>query len=204
MYVPDHFAVATEEVVALLRHAQLAILTTGGPAGLYATHLPMIYDAATGTLRGHVARGNPHTRLAIEGEALAIFQGPDGYVSPSWYPSKAADPRVVPTWNYEAVHVYGALAWRDEAAWIIDNVTELTARFEAERAEPWQVNDAPADYVQALVRGVIGVEIRISRVEAKRKLSQNRSAADQRGVIEGLEGREGGAALAAAMRRLEF
>lgn len=198
MYLPDHFAVDAAETAALLAQARFGALVTQGPQGLFATHLPFVHDAAAGALRGHMARANPHRGLDGGDEALVIFQGPEAYVSPSWYPSKADDPRTVPTWNYEVLHVYGRVAWRDDAAWILANVTALTERFEAGRPEPWRVTDAPEAYVQALARGVVGVEIAITRVEAKRKLSQNRSAADQAGVVAGLTA-DGEAALAEAM-----
>jgi transcriptional regulator len=204
MYVPDHFAADEAQTAAMLAQAGFGALVTHGPEGLFATHMPFLHDAESGALRGHVARANPHAALAIEGEALVIFQGPDAYVSPSWYPSKASDPRVVPTWNYEAVHVYGTLTWRNDADWIVGNVTALTERFEAGRREPWSVSDAPEDYVRRLVRGVIGVEVRISRVEAKRKLSQNRPAADRQGVIDGLAAAGDADKVAAAMRSLQI
>lgn len=203
MYLPDHFAADDAETADLLAQARFGALVSHGPDGLYATHLPFIHDAATGRLCGHVARVNPHRSMHDGGEVLVIFQGPDAYVSPGWYPSKADDPRVVPTWNYQALHVHGRLAWRDEIDWIVGNVTALTELFEAGRAEPWRVSDAPADYVRALARGVIGVEIAITRVEGKRKLSQNRSAADRQGVIDGLTALDAEDRVAAAMRSLQ-
>lgn len=203
MYIPDHFAADAAQTAAMLAQATFGTLVTHGPEGLFATHMPFIHDAQAGTLCGHIARANPHARLKTDGEAMVIFQGAQAYVSPSWYASKATDPRVVPTWNYEALHVYGRLVWRDEADWIVGNVTALTERFEAGRTEPWRVADAPEAYVRNLVRGVIGVEIAVTRVEAKRKLSQNRSAADQQGVIDGLTTLDPGDGVAAAMRSLQ-
>jgi transcriptional regulator len=137
-------------------------------------------------LNGHLARGNPHRALADGGEALVIFQGPSAYVSPSGYPSKAVDGRVVPTWNYEAVHVYGAITWQEDRAWLRANVDALSNLFEAGRPHPWALADAPADFTDKLLRGIVGLEIRIARIEAKRKLSQNRAEADRRGVIAAL------------------
>lgn len=205
MYVPEPFATDDAEVGAMLARAPLALLVTQGPQGLCATHLPMLFDAVAGTLAGHVARANPHAGLPIEGEALVVFQGPSAYVSPNWYASKAQHGKVVPTWNYEAVHVHGALTWRDDAEWILANVTALTNRFEAGQAKPWKVSDTPGDYARRLARGVVGVEIAIHRIEAKRKLSQNRPEADRQGVVTGLEAAEDPASLmvAAAMRSLE-
>jgi transcriptional regulator len=136
---------------------------------------------------------------ASSGEALVVFAGPHADVSPGWYPSKAEHGRVVPTWNYEAVHVYGELVWRDERDWLLANVAALSDRFEAAQDRPWSVDDAPADFIARLAAGIVGVELRITRVEAKRKLSQNRSEADRQGVVAGLE-RSGETAVAALMR----
>ena len=202
MYIPDPFAAPEEtEVVEMLRRIPLGCLVTDGPDGLFATHLPFVHDAERGVLAGHMARANPHRAKASDPEALVIFQGPNAYVSPNWYPSKAEHGRVVPTWNYEVVHVYGRLAWKDDRDWLLRNVAALTERFEATQPKPWTVNDAPADHIERLVAGVIGVELRIGRIEAKRKLSQNRPAADREGVIAGLAalGDPGALALAEAM-----
>lgn len=188
MYAPDAFAVTDAvEVEGMLNRAPLGCLVTQGPDGLFASHLPFVHDRGSGTLAGHLARANPHRSAACDGEALVIFQGPNAYVTPSWYPSKAAHGRVVPTWNYEAVHVYGEIVWREDADWLRANVEALTRRFEAGRSIPWSVEDAPVAYVDRLIAGVVGVELRIMRVEAKRKLSQNRPQADREGVIAGLE-----------------
>lgn len=204
MYTPEAFAVADPaEVEAALSDARFACLVTHDGDGLFASHLPMIYDAGRRVLAGHLARPNPHRGRAGDGNALAIFQGPEGYVSPGWYPSKAEHGRVVPTWNYEAVHVRGRLTWFDDPEWIVAHLRSLTNRFEAEEAQPWSVDDAPADFVRGLARGVVGVELSVEAVTAKRKLSQNRSADDRRGVIAGLGVRAGPGdpALAAAMAR---
>ncbi len=135
---------------------------------------------------GHVARANPHWSMSAEGEALVIFQGANAYVSPNLYPSKAEHGRVVPTWNYEAVHVYGQAVWRDDPAWLRWAVSSLTDRFEAGQAQPWSIHDAPDDHVERQLRGIVGIELKISRIEAKRKLSQNRSDADRNAVQVGL------------------
>ena len=187
MYVPEQFAVTeASEVAEILRHAPLGSFVTHGDGGLFASHIPFIHDPGGGVLAGHLARANPHRGGAGDEEALVIFLGANAYVTPNWYPSKAVHGRVVPTWNYEAVHVYGSLVWREEPDWLLANVTALTERFEALQPTPWAVTDAPPHHIERLLAGIIGVELRISRIEAKRKLSQNRSDADREGVIAGL------------------
>ena len=207
MFNPAPFAVAEpEEADRLLAQARLGILTTNGPQGLFATHLPFIFDPTARRLRGHMARANPHRSLvAEETEALVVFQGPQAYVSPNWYPSKALDGRQVPTWNYEAVHVRGMLTWYDDPDLLRANVRALSDRFEAGRPQPWSIADAPDDYVTALLRGIVGVDVAVEQVTAKRKLSQNKGEADRVGVIVGLEaaGDPGAADVAALMRTLE-
>jgi transcriptional regulator len=203
MYAPAPFAVTEPgEIGALLAESRLGALVTHGPEGLFASHLPFVHDAASGRLLGHVARPNPHHGLAPDGcECLVILQGPEAYVSPSWYPSKALDGRQVPTWNYEAVHVRGRLSWFSEPTRLTEVLERLTARFEAGSPEPWRISDAPGDYVAGLMGGIVGVEVAITGITAKRKLSQNKSEADRSGVVAGLEA-AGEAAVAAAMRRL--
>lgn len=187
MYTPEVFVVSdAAEINDLLRRIPFGSLVTGGSDGPAASHLPFLHDPQRGLLNAHMARMNPHRGTAGDGEALVIFQGPYAYVSPNWYPSKAQGGRVVPTWNYEAVHIYGRLSWREEPDWLLDHLGTLSARFEADQPEPWSIDDAPTDYVQRLVNGIIGVEIKIERIKAKRKLSQNKSEADRRGVISGL------------------
>lgn len=188
MYLPEAFAVSDpEEVVAMLAAARLGALVTHGPGGLFASHLPLLHDREAGRLIGHLARPNPHRDQAPDGsEALVIFQGPDAYVSPGWYPSKAEHGRVVPTWNYEAVHVHGRVRWFTDAQRLADLVRRLTDRFEAGQPKPWSIDDAPADFTRRMIAGIVGAEVQIDRVLAKRKLSQNRSAADRQGVIAGL------------------
>lgn len=205
MYIPEAFAVTDPaETDMLLAAARLGVLVTAGSGGLAATHMPFIFDAERRQLRGHMARPNPQPSMGA-GAALVIFQGVDAYVSPSLYQSKAVHGRAVPTWNYEAMHVHGQARFVEDEAWLRTNVAALTTRFEAERSAPWRLEDAPADYVARLLRGIIGVEIDIARVEAKRKLSQNRDAADRAGVIEGLDasGLAADAQVAAAMRGTE-
>lgn len=204
MYAPAPFAVTEpDEVRAMLAESRLGALVTHGRDGLFASHLPFIHDAEAGRLIGHIARANPHPERAPDGsEALVILQGPEAYVSPNWYPSKAIDGRQVPTWNYEAVHVRGRLRWFSEPERLRDVLERLTGRLEAGPAEPWRISDAPADYFERLLRGIVGVEVEIAEIIAKRKLGQNKPAADRAGVTAGLEA-AGETAMAAAMRRLD-
>jgi transcriptional regulator len=186
MYIPAHFAADERAVDDLLTHHGAADLITATPEGMVATTLPFVYDPEMRTLRGHIARGNDQWRRPVVGEALVIMRGPDAYVSPAWYPSKAEHGRVVPTWNYVTAHVYGRFAVHDDPAWVERNVRELTERHEAGRPQPWSVDDAPRQFIEGQLRGIVGVEVLISRIDAKFKLSQNRSAADVDGVISGL------------------
>lgn len=193
------------ELAELCRHVP-ATLVTVGPEGLRASILPMLFDpddGPKGTLRGHLARGNPHWReLVSDVEALAIFDGPDAYVSPAWYEEKRLTGKVVPTWNYVTVHAHGFITLRHEPEWLVQHVRRLVERHESGRVDPWSIDDAPEGYVETQARAIVGLELRISRFEAKRKLSQNRSAADVAGTIEGLEAGSGQEqAVAAEMRR---
>jgi transcriptional regulator len=191
MYVPTHFAAPEADVARLLAELTAVDLITAGPSGLHATFLPMLHDAEAGSLLGHVARNNPHWKLAGAGESLAIVRGPDAYVSPSWYASKAEHGRVVPTWNYLTAHVHGRLVAHDDVEWLRTLVTRLTEQHESRRtdgaeAERWAVSDAPPAYIDGQLRAIVGLELVITRIEAKAKLSQNRPAADRAGVIAGL------------------
>jgi transcriptional regulator len=192
MYIPPSNAEHRPEVMlGFIEAHPLGALVTSSGEGLFATHLPLVLDRAAGphgTLEGHVARANPHHRQAADGEALVIFQGPDAYVSPAWYAAKAEHGRVVPTWNYVAVHAYGTLHFTDDPAHLRRHLEALTARHEAGRPEPWAVDDAPAEYVEGLQRAIVGVRIEITRLEGKWKMSQNRSAADIDGVVRALAG----------------
>ena len=156
----------------------LAALVTSSSEGLIATHLPLLVDrtrGALGTLAGHVARANPQQRQAREGdEALVIFSGHDAYITPTFYPSKARDGKVVPTWNYVAVHAYGTLRFVSDPAALRRHLEALTSRHEASREQPWSVNDAPDDYIARQMGAIVGVEIEITRLEGKWKMSQNR------------------------------
>ena len=202
MYVPAHFAVNDADLRDLLTHLGAADLIPATPQGLLATFLPFLYDPAVGEhgrLLGHLARNNDQWRQEVLGDALVVVHGPDAYVSPSWYAAKAEHGRVVPTWNYLTAHVYGRLVVHDDPRWVEDLVRRLTVRHEASRSQPWSVDDAPARFVSGQLRAIVGLELLISRIEAKAKLSQNRSDADIDGVIAGLT--EGGdAASATAVR----
>ncbi len=203
MYVPTHFAADDDAIRDLLIHHGAADLVTATPNGLVATFLPFVYDPAVdehGALLGHVARNNDHWRQAVLGDALVIVRGPDAYVSPSWYASKAEHGRVVPTWNYVTAHVYGRLVVHDDPVWVEAFVRRLTDKHEAATARAWSVDDAPPAFVAGQLRAIVGIEVVISRIEAKAKLSQNRPAADVDGVIAGLEAR-GDLASADAVRR---
>jgi len=205
MYLPDRYAETDPAVIdTLIANARLGVLVTHGPEGLYASHLPFLWDAERRIATAHLARANPHRSMTGEGEAMLILQGADAYVSPGFYPSKAEDPRKVPTWNYEAVHLYGQLEWFDDATRLLNLVEALTARNEASRADPWRVADAPEDYIARMLRGIVGVSLRIERIEAKRKLSQNQDDPDRANVVRELAAspdqrdRETAAAMAAA------
>jgi transcriptional regulator len=190
MYIPAAFRENDrEKLLAVIERYPLATLVTAGAAGILASHLPMIYTPSAdgaGALRGHLAKANPQWQGSATHDALAIFTGPDHYISPSWYPSKQEHGRVVPTWNYAAVHVYGTLHVIEDRAWMLANVTALTERHEQQQGTGWKVEDAPADYIEGLLRAIVGVELRISRWEGKVKASQNRPAADREGLVEGL------------------
>lgn len=186
---------------ALMRAHPLATLVTAGSGGLIANLIPfqLIESGDTGCLRAHMARSNAQLQdLRAETEALVIFHGPEHYITPSWYPSKAEHGKVVPTWNYAVVQVRGRATVVDDADWLLAHVSALTAQQEAGRPAPWRVDDAPADHVAALLRGITGLEIAIEQIEGKWKLGQNRNERDRQGVFDGLR-REDGAALAHLM-----
>ena len=197
MYQPAHGRFSVSDPAALLAELSAGVpatLVTAAPKGMRTTILPMLFDSADreyGTLRGHVARGNPHWReVADDGmtEAIAIFNGPDAYISPAWYEEKRLTGKVVPTWNYTTVVVHGRLTLHHEPDWLIPHVRQLVERHEAARDEPWSVDDAPADFVTLQAKAIVGLELRIERIDAKRKLTQNRSQDDFDGVVEALSG----------------
>jgi transcriptional regulator len=188
MYNPDHFREERLEVLhRAIREIAFATLVSEGADGIFANHLPVLLDAERGVLRGHFARANPVWKQArTDREALAIFLGPDAYVTPSWYPTKAATGKVVPTWNYITVHAHGRLEFFDDAERLRTLVCDLTETHEAGRARPWAITDAPAGYIDTMLRAIVGVELTVSRIEGKWKMSQNRDAADREGVRAGL------------------
>lgn len=190
MYTPPAFREDDPDTLrAIMRGVRLATLVTATADGLMATPLPLFLveaEGAAGTLYGHLARANPQWKLEPTGEAMAIFAGPDAYVTPSWYPSKREHGKVVPTWNYEAVHAYGPVEFFDDRERLREAVTRLTELHERPRADPWAVSDAPDGYIDAQLRGIVGLRMPITRVEGKRKMSQNRPPADRDGVAAGL------------------
>jgi len=193
MYNPQHFEETRLEVLhELMQREPFAVVVTLGAAGLNANHVPLELDVSTppfGTLRGHVSRANPMWKEPASGvETLVIFAGPQHYVTPDWYPTKAETGKSVPTWNYVVVHAYGTPRFIEDPEWLRAHVERLTNRHEAGRPVPWQVSDAPEDYVQGQLRGIVGFELPIARLSGKWKVSQNRVDADRRGVVAGLRG----------------
>jgi transcriptional regulator len=189
MYLPKHFEQPDREaLIALMRDRPLATLVIATSDGPTADLIPLEYVAdagAHGTLRGHVARANPLWKHA-GAQALAVFTGPEAYISPGWYPSKREHGKVVPTWNYTMVQAHGALHVHDDTTWLRALVGQLTTRHEAAQAQPWSVSDAPEDYVQQMLRAIVGIEIELVSLVGKWKVSQNRSAADRACVADGL------------------
>jgi len=208
MYIPHANAERRPETMLdFIESRAFGALVTSSPSeGLFATHLPLVLDrsrGSNGVLEGHVARGNPHHWLAsADAGALVIFQGADAYITPAWYAAKAEHGRVVPTWNYVAVHAYGTLRFIDDVEFLARHLDALTDRHERGRAEPWSTADAPAEYIAQLRKAIVGVELTITRLEGKWKMSQNRSDADIDGVITGLSSsaNEGDRAVAAIVQ----
>jgi transcriptional regulator len=206
MYLPKHFEqpdVATLQ--QFVRAHPFAVLVTMTSRGLDGNHLPLLINAEPtpyGTLRGHVARANPIWRECDGADALVIFQGPDSFISPSWYPTKRETGSVVPTWNYVVVHAHGRLTVVEDRRWLRAHVEALTNRHEGDRQAPWAVTDAPADYIEKMVGAIVGIEMPIARLTGKWKLGQNRSERDREGVVDGLtrEGTESASSMAALMR----
>jgi transcriptional regulator len=203
MYQPPHFREDRLDVQhrLILTHP-LGLLISAGPGGLQANHVPFLVDAAAserGTLRAHLARANPQiAELANVSECLVVFQGPQQYISPSLYPTKQETGKVVPTWNYITVHAWGRPQVMDDASWLRKQIDDLTRHNEEPRAAPWHVSDAPEAFVNAQVKGIVGIEIPIARIEGKWKVSQNRPAIDQAGVVAGLQSEGGDAAVMAS------
>jgi len=189
MYNPPANRVDDADAFDLIEQSGFGQIVSASAPGLQATGLPLLADRAAMTLRGHFARANEHWKSVDSVDVLVLFQLADGYVSPGWYPSKAEDGRVVPTWNYEVVQVRGRATVHDDAEWVRQLVTELTDLHESHRGDlgtrpSWEVTDAPADFIDRKLRAIVGVEIAIEYIEAKRKLSQNRSDEDRQGVID--------------------
>lgn len=208
MHVPPAFAIDDAgAVLDLVDAVGVAQLVTLGDGRLDVTLVPVVVDRRSdglGTVRAHLARANPQWRTAdLDTEVLLVVSGPDAYVSPSWYPSKQQHGKVVPTWDYVTVHLRGRLRIHDDPAWVRGVVSDLTERHEAGRVDPWAVEDAPPEFVEAMLRGVVGVEVELTAVEGKAKLSQNRSPADVAGVVAGLDatGEPRAVAVADAIRR---
>ncbi len=195
MYVPEQFEETRTAVLHDLieSHSFATLITLSAAASGMApevNHVPMLVDRAAGdlgTLRGHVARANPVWRTLIDGcRAIAVFQGPAGYVSPSWYPSKKAHRKVVPTWNYAIVHAHGSARCIEDEQWLCKHVSELTAKHEAVQDEPWKITDAPSEFIDTMLANIVGIELPITSIVGKWKVSQNRSVEDRRGVESGL------------------
>jgi transcriptional regulator len=206
MYVPAQFRITERsEVLALMKANPFAALVSHDSDGLTATHMPTVTRAEGEALvvECHMARPNPHwKRLAAGTEALMIFSGPDAYIRPGWYPSKAEGGKAVPTWNYAIVHAYGRAEIVEDGAWLLRHVTELSRQQESPYEMPWQTSDAPQQYIAALVRGIVGVRFTVARVDAKAKMGQNREARDALGAADGLAARAERSDLAvAAMMR---
>jgi transcriptional regulator len=202
MYQPQHFREDDPGVqYALIRAHPLGLLVTLGPAGLEANHIPFVLDASAGLLQGHVARPNSQWQgFDPAVDALVVFQGAEAYITPSWYAAKAEAGKVVPTWNYAVVQVRGRLRAIENRNWLRAQIEALTRSQEDQREHGWQVSDAPAAYVEAQIKGIVGVEIAITGIEGKWKVSQNRSASDRAGVVAGL--RETGGETELAMAEL--
>jgi transcriptional regulator len=191
MYIPSHFAESRPEVLhRLISEHPFGMLVTHDGSGLDANHLPFELDAAAGqhgVLKGHVARTNPLWRsVANDAEVLVVFRAEDAYVSPSWYPSKQETHKHVPTWNYSVVHAHGRIHIHDDEQYVRGVVARLTRTHEATQAAPWKMTDAPADYIEAMLKAIVGIEIEITRLIGKFKLSQNREARDRQGAAEAL------------------
>ena len=190
MYIPR--SNAEERVDVMLDYIEahpLGALVTISSEGLFATHLPLLIDRTRGelgTLQGHLARANPHHRHRATAEALVIFSGPDAYITPSWYAAKQEHGKVVPTWNYVAVHAYGTLTFIDDESFLRPHLRALVTRHESGRDAPWAIDDAPDQYIDQQLRAIVGVEVAIAHLEGKWKMSQNRSSADIDGVVHGL------------------
>jgi transcriptional regulator len=196
MFLPDQFRVEdAPEMHALMRARPFAALVSMTPSGLYGTHLPTVLkdEGSFGTIECHLSRANPHWKdLAQGGEALMIFQGPEGYITPNWYATKQQTGKAVPTWNYAVVHAYGRPEVVNDKDWLLRHVTELSDQQERGDAHPWKVSDAPGAYIDVMLRGIVGFRFAIARLEGKWKMSQNREPQDRERVVAGLRARAAG------------
>jgi transcriptional regulator len=194
VYIPELFNIAdTSELVALMRARPFAALISAGPGGLDATHLPTVLKMDGErpiSIECHVARTNPQWKeFSSRQDALMIFGGLQGYIRPGWYPSKNVDGKAVPTWNYTVVHAHGRVTAIEDRVWLERHVRELTAQQEHDQPAPWTPDDAPRPYIEAMLRGIVGISFEITRLEGKSKMSQNRTATDRAGVMRGLRAR---------------
>lgn len=205
MYLPSAFREDSLEVQHdFIRAHPLGVLMTSGEGGLMANHIPcLLYpEGPHGVLRLHMARANPQWKeLAAGGDCLLVFHGAQAYITPSWYATKAETHKVVPTWNFVAVHVWGTPTVHDDPIWVRAQIGALTDAQEKARVQPWRVEDAPEDFIAAQMRAIVGIEIAITRLEGKWKVSQNRNAADRQGVAAGLAGEQGDAVMAGLVAR---
>ena len=193
MYVPEHFKLGdVAEQHALMRAYPFAALITNSDAGFEVTHLPTVLksEGALGIVECHVSRANPHWKeIAKNGRGLLVYTGPEAYITPNWYPSKAAHGKAVPTWNYAVVHAHGKAEIIDDREWLVRHVGELTDQHERGTAEPWAITDARGNYIEVMSRGIVGMRFTIERLEGKAKMSQNREVPDREGVVAGLRQR---------------
>ncbi|MHB0775647.1 FMN-binding negative transcriptional regulator [Halomonas sp. WWR20] len=189
MYLPAQFALTDSDALRTVIEANpFSSLVTTGPEGLTCDHLPLLFEPTEdgkGILRGHIARANALWR-AGERDALAIFHGPQAYITPSWYPDKQKHGRVVPTWNYQVVHAHGRLCFIEDPAWLRQNVAALVERFESQRTVPWALEDAPEDYIENMCRAIVGIELTITRLTGKHKASQHKSYEEREAIRRGL------------------
>lgn len=190
MYLPAQFVLSGPDALhAVIAANPFSTLVTTGPEGLASDHLPLLFEPTEdgrGVLRGHIARANDLWRSG-ERDALAIFHGPQAYITPSWYPDKQQHGRVVPTWNYQVAHAHGRLRFIEDPAWLRQNVGALVERFESQRTAPWALEDAPDDYIEGMCRAIVGVELTITRLTGKHKASQHKSREEREAIRQGLQ-----------------
>ena len=201
MYIPRHFKASDEAAQEFLSHIESGHIVSNSEKGLISTLIPLIYNQETNAFLGHIAKQNDQASLASNQEALLISVVNETYISPNWYASKAEHHKVVPTWDYMLIHAYGELVIHNDADWILKQVTRLTNRFEKDQPKPWSVDQAPIDYVEGQIRAIVGIELKLSRIEVSFKMSQNKSEADLDGVIAGLT-KAGKSAIAAEIEKL--